>query len=448
MEVAELRNFLDKLARAGHLAKVEKLVDTRFEVAAILKKAEAENGPAIRFDNVKGYHLPIVSGLYSSETRTAMAITANTRQDIPKRINEGITHPIPPVKVEAGPVKERVQTEDIDLLRDFPIPIQAEKDIGPYVTAGVVIAKDPNSGRRNLSYHRMQVKGKNRLAICLDPYGHLSDFYGKQEEQNKPLEVAICIGPEPAVEIAAALRVPGDEMEIAGGLRMKPIGLVECETVELQVPGESEILFEGNILPKIREKEGPIFDIVGGYSSGEAPIVEISCILSRELPIYRTILSGSMEHSRLYTLGYEARLWRLLAEICPGVQAVHLPPYSPGFLAVLAVRREMIGEAKRALLATLAIVPNCKIALALEDHIDLYDPREVIRAVSNNLKSPNQLCTLPGIQGYRKEPTSLDIGSVTKLGIDATRPPEDKAETGRIPGVDLVDLSRLLRKLP
>jgi len=443
-----LRNFLDMLAKAGELARVDRLVDTRFEVAAIIKKSEKENGPAIRFDNVEGHHLPIVSGLYSSETRTAIAISANTRQDIPKKINEGMTHSIPPLKVEAGPVKERVQTEDINLLRDFPIPIQAEKDIGPYITAGVVIAKDPKSRRRNLSYHRMQVKGKNRLAICLDPHGHLSDFYGQQEEQNKPLEVAICIGPEPAVEIAAALRVPGDEMEIAGGLQMKAVELVECETVELQVPGETEIVFEGNILPKIREKEGPIFDIIGGYGSGTAPIVEISCVLSRELPIYRTILSGSMEHTRLYTLGYEAHLWRLLAETCPGVQAVHLPPYSPGFLAVLAVRQELVGEAKRALLAALAIVPNCKIALALENHVDIYDPKEVLRAVSNNLKSPDQLCVLPGIQGYRKEPTSLDIGSVTKLGIDATRLPEDKAETGRIPGVDLVDLSRLLRKLP
>ena len=443
-----MRDFLDMLARAGQLANVDRPVDTRFEVAAILKKAEAENGPAIRFDNVRGYDLPIVSGLYSLETRTAMAINANTRQDIPRKINEGISHPIPPVKVEAGPVKERVQTEDIDLLHDFPIPIQAEKDIGPYVTAGVVIAKDPTSGRRNLSYHRMQVKGKKRLAICLDPHGHLADFYGRQEDQNKPLEVAICIGPEPAVEIAAALRVPGDEIEVAGGLRKKPVELVECETVELQVPRDSEIVFEGNILPKVREKEGPVFDIVGGYGSGMSPIVVLSCILRRDLPIYRTILSGSMEHSRLYTLGYEARLWRLLAETCPGVQAVHLPPYSPGFLAVLGVRRGTIGESKRALLAALAIIPNCRIALAVDDQIDIYDSREVLRAVSNNLKSPNQLFTVPEIHGYRAEPTSLDIGTVTKLGIDAVRSAEDKTETGRIPGVDLVELSKLLRKQP
>jgi len=437
------------LAKAGQLAIVTTPVDTRFGVAAILRKAEQENGPAILFQNLKGYPVQMVSGLYSSESRTSMAIGARTLRDIPKKINEGITNPIKPARVNSGPVKERVQTENIDILRSIPVPIHAEKDAGPYITAGVTIAKDPNTGRCNLSYHRMQVKGRNRLAICLAPYGHLSDFYKTQEDQDRPLEVAICVGAEPEIEIAAALRVPGDETEIAGGLRMKPIELVECETVELEVPAESEIVFEGKILPKIREDEGPVSEITGGYvQSAPAPIVEITGILCRTRPIYRTIVSGSIEHKRLFTIGYEAHLARLLGELFPCVRAVHVPPYTPGFLVVLAIRKETLQETRRAILATFAIHPNCKLVAALDEDVNIYDPREIVEAVAKNFKSQEQLYVVPGVPGSRKEPTSLDIGSITKLGIDATRSAEEKSEMSRIPGVDRVDLSKLLRKPP
>jgi 2,5-furandicarboxylate decarboxylase 1 len=440
-----LRSFLTELRNAGELASISDTVDPRFEVAAILEKAEQEERPAIYFEKVKGYSVPIVSGLYSSENRTAMAVHTALRGDVPRKINQAIEHPIMPVLSTSGQVKKEIQLKDIDVLK-FPIPTQGEKDAGPYITAGVTIAKDPDTGRRNLSYHRMQVTGKNKLRTCMNPFGHLMDFYKRQESRDKPLDVAICIGAEPEIEIAASLRVNQDEIGIAGGLLGKPVELVRCETVDVEVPSNAEIVLEGKILPKVREQEGPAREIMGGYGSGMAPIVEITGVLNREHPIYRTILSGSMEHSRLYTIGYEAYLSKLLPSITPCVKAVHIPAYTAGFLVVLSVEEKIDGEAASAIVSTLGSHPNSKLVVAVDRDADIYDARSVLGAMANEFVSRDQLLLIERAAAYREEPTSLDIGKTSKVGFDATRPTGGGEERSIIPGLDRVDLSKLLHK--
>ena len=264
--IDDLRTQLEAVENWGEVLHIRKEVNPRFELPAICKKLEA--GKAVIFEKVKGYSMPVVVGLDNSRSRMARVLGTDDFGLTP-RYPEAIRNPLPPVVVKDGPVKEVKITRDIDLLKTLPVITHYEKDGGPYITAGVVIAEDKNRGVRNISYQRMQITGKDEIGLLIQPR-HLWKLYTDREKENQPLEVAVAIGLDTGIRLAGAtwgslIPLGFDELSIAGALRQKAVEIVPCETVGVMVPARAEIVLEGEILPGTRKTEGPFAEFTGTY---------------------------------------------------------------------------------------------------------------------------------------------------------------------------------------
>ena len=214
---SDMRQFLNYLGEMGHLVRVEKEVETRYEIAAYIRKTSDQQGPGLLFENVKGHDMQVAGGLFATIQGAAHALQCGV-DEISKTMIDGIQNPIPPRMVDSGPCQEVVyEGDNVDLYK-LPIPLYSEKDSAPYITMGVTISKDPETGIRNMGLYRNELKGKNRLGISAQTVRvHLA----KAERKGKGVPVAIALGVDPALLIAAGYKAPYgvDELNMAGGLR-------------------------------------------------------------------------------------------------------------------------------------------------------------------------------------------------------------------------------------
>jgi len=450
--IADLRDQIKKLESWGELLRVKKEVSPRFELPALCKKLET--GKALVFEKVAGYSLPVVAGFDNSRSRIARVLGTD-EYGLLRRYGEAIRLPWPPQEVRDGPVKEVKITRDIDLLRELPVVTHYEKDGGPFITAGVVIAEDPAQGIRNLSYHRLQVLDKDEIGIFLQPR-HLWKLYTDKEKEGKPLEVAIAVGLDTAMRLAAAtsgFSVPlgFDEYSIAGALRQKPVEIVSGEMVEVMVPARAEIVIEGVILPHVRKREGPLVNFSGTY--GEAalsPVIKVKAITLRKDAIYQDLLPFSPEHHLLLALGYEPAVLQIVKARVPGVAAVQITPAGCGrFHAVISLKKQNEGNGKEVIQATLSNTRDIKLVIAVDEDINPYDLREVEWAVATRFQADQGLVILPPSPGNPLDPSARD-GMTAKMGIDATKPlgKSDGYERARIPGSEKINIENYLRGSP
>jgi 2,5-furandicarboxylate decarboxylase 1 len=351
------------------------------------------------------------------------------------------------VDAAQAPVKEEV-THQVDL-RDLPIPVHHEKDSGAYITAGVLIAKHPATGIRNLSIHRLQVSGKNKLGILMLPR-HLMRLYKLAEENNEPLEVAIAIGLDPLLLLASQALTPPDcdELDIAGSLYGKPIKLVKAESVDLEVPAEAEIVLEGRLLPEVREMEGPFGEYPKYYGpASPKPVIELTAMTSRRKPIYQTIVPASMEHLLLGGIPREGGLLQLVKSAVPTTCGVHLTPGGVcRYHAVISIDKQNEGEAKNAIFAAFASCQEMKHVVVVDRDVNIYDPVEVEWAIATRCQASRDVLVVPRASGNKLDPSS-DDGVSDKMGIDATIPLEanpERFEKIRIPGEDQLLLEEYL----
>ena len=281
-----LREWLRVLEQDGVLKHVGREVNLEHELAAVGKKACGTY--AVWFDKPIGERLPkdnkipVVTGICGNRAMFAKAMGVSARE-MSGTFSEAQAHPIEPVVVPPGeaPVKA-VVTRQVNLY-GLPIPVHHEKDSGQYITAGVVVAKDPVTGQRNVSIHRLQVTDKNHLGVLLLPR-HLMALQRMAEKSGNPLEVAICIGLDPIALLSSqAIAALGfDEFGIAGALYGEPMKLVKGETVNVEYPANAEIVLEGRILPNIRQPEGPFGEYPKYYGPRkEREVIELTCMCTK-----------------------------------------------------------------------------------------------------------------------------------------------------------------------
>jgi 2,5-furandicarboxylate decarboxylase 1 len=366
-----------------------------------------------------------------------------------------IRHPLPPQEVEDGPVKEIKVTKEIDLLRELPVVTHYEEDGGPFITAGVVIAEDPARRIRNLSYHRLQILDKDEIGIFLQPR-HLWELFSEKEKRGEPLEVAIAIGLDTALRLAAAtsgVSIPlgFDEYALAGALRQMPVEIAKGETVEVRVPARAEIVIEGVILPRVRKKEGPLVNFSGTY--GEAafsPVIKVQALTLRKDAVYQDLLPFSPEHHLLLALGYEPAVLQIAQARVPGASAVHITAAGCGrFHAVISVKKEAEEDGKEILRAVLNQTRDLKLVVAVDEDINPYDLDEVEWAVATRFQADRDLVVFPRSSGSDLDPSGRG-GVTAKLGIDATLPLGQKEgyERARIPGIETINIEDYLRESP
>lgn len=442
MEFKSMREWLEILRREGMLKRVARPVSLEFELAAVAKKADGKY--CLEFENVLDASMPVVAGVASSREMFARALGVPVERLV-ETFSAAQANPGDCILVEknAAPVKEVIERE-VNLCR-FPIPVHHEKDGGAYITAGVVVSRDPSTGIRNLSIHRMQVLDRNRLGILILPR-HLSQFLRKAEALKRPLEVAICIGLDPVLLLASQALTPFgvDEYNIAGALYGKPLELVKCESIDLEVPAHAEIVLEGCILPDVTEVEGPFGEYPKYYGAASPkPVISISAITRRKAPIYQTIVPATMEHMLLGAIPREGGLLQLIRGAVPNAVAVHLTPGGTcRYHVVVAIDKQNEGEAKNAMFAAFGSSQEVKRVVVVDKDVDIFDPVDVEWAIATRFQAASDTMIVRRALGNKLDPSS-DDGLSDKMGIDATVPlgaDPFRFERIRIPGEDSVAL--------
>ena len=404
-EIFDLRSMLDALRERGQLLEISMEVDPVGELAAVLHACE-RTGKAALFQRVKGYVTPVVGGVLGSHANIALAL--GCRQDeVHGRMEESLRNPITPEEVPDGVAHQVVERENPSV-RSLPVPTHAPMDAGPFINAGVVIARDPETGRHNLSFNRMQVYGDREVGLNMNAWRHIREFFRKAEASGRNLPFCVAIGVDPAVMIAAAFRYDGDEYEIAGATRGKPTPVVKAVTNDIWVPANSEIVIEGEVLAGETHLEGPMAEFTGHYS-GQAPqaIGTIKAITCRHDPIFQTIAGASFEHLILgNAVTREPPLAAALRRVSPRVREVYLPPYGSGFTAIISMEDPDPGEPESVGIAALASHVNVKTVIVVDADVDIYDPNEVMWALSTRVRWGESQVVVPRALGNDLDPSS------------------------------------------
>ena len=442
----DLRSYLLHLEQKGQLLRVTDEADPKFQIAAGIRKTSDIQGPALLFENIKGYPgWRVLGGLFA--TRKLIALGLGVPQDqLLERYLTLEEKRIAPEMVSTGPVKEIRWTGDQVDLSKLPIVTHAEKDIGPYVTIGVQVGKDPETGVRNLSIHRMLLLGKDRLSIWAPADHHLGRMILKAEEKGRGLEVATAVGVGPAIVIGSQAKVPYgiDEFYVAGGLRGAPVQLTRCESIDVEVPASAEIVIEGVTIPGERVADGPYGEYPGCYSEAkQAPVLKVTAITMRQNPIYQTALTGMpvTENHTLIEYANAAVVYREAKKIVPEVKAVHMTPGGTfRHHVVVSIRKRSQEEARNVILALLSLGIGLKQVTVVDDDIDVYDPLDVEWALSTRMQPDKDIIIIPRIACSTLDPSVPAPRITAAWGIDATMPIGDsqRFEKIKIPGVDKV----------
>jgi 2,5-furandicarboxylate decarboxylase 1 len=438
MTIRDLRTYIDAVRKAGEMHEIRRRVDPVRELGAVLRACEKADKAAF-FHAVAGFDVPVVGGLLSSPRRIALALECSVAE-VGARMAAATERPVRPALHDGPPPCQEVVVEAPDLTR-WPIPTHSPLDAGPFITAGVVIARDPESGRHNLSYNRMQIYGPDRAGISMNIWRHIKAFFDKIEPQGRNLPFCVAIGPDPVVMMAAAFRYDGDEYEIAGALRGSAVPVVRALTCDVLVPAWAEIVLEGEVLAGERRMEGPMAEFTGHYSGADPKhVARIAAITHRREPVFQTMNGGGYEHVSLGNMiTREPLLERFVRHISRRVKAVHLPPYAAGFTAIISLENPEPGEARNVALAAMAAHVNVKTVIVVDADVDIHDPADVSWALATRVRWHEDLVPIPGAHGNELDPASDAHGVVCKAIIDATLPAEARSRYVKVayPPVDL-----------
>ncbi len=433
----DLRTWIAELEAAGELIRVDKPVDPLTQMGSLLYQSREK---AIFFENLP--HGWRSLGQAPANVRQA-ALAFGAREDtVVPLVAERMGQRIAPQLVSDGPVKEvKLGSGELNLC-ELPVHVAGQRDGGPVIGSGLMVTKDPDTGARNLSFHRLQIKGPNKSGILLYPR-HSWRNYLKYEARNEPMPVAIVIGHYPLYYAAASTTAAYgvDEFEIAGGYLGAPVPLVKCETVDLEVPANAEIVLEGYIPPHIREEEGPFSEFQDYYvtGTGKNPIVEYQMMTRRHDAIFKNLQNGSeMEGCVFHKIPMSATIYRRLKDIGGG-PLLHNVIALPGIFALaIQMTPRYYGEAKNLLMAALSSeYQHIKTAIAVDEDVDIFNHSELLWALATRVNPQQDVVIIPGTHNHAMDASLPELGAPgtplwqrfgSKMLIDATIPPPADAE--------------------
>lgn len=423
----DLRSALDLLERHGHLKRVQSRLNWQYELAAVLW--EIQSGPTVLFENVSGYSTPVVGNLLNRRDKLATSLDIRV-DELQERVVRALANPIAPQVIDNGSCMQVQLPGSTDLTELLPVPVISEHDGGRYISAGVLICRDPDTGRRNMAICRMQVKGPGTIGVYMAPT-HSRGILEKHRANGTTMEVAVAIGLHPALLVASQFLTPLDEMYLAGGLFDEPMELARARTVDLEVPAHAEVLLEGVIDPSEVEPEGPFGEFPGTYAPERPnPVIRLRAVSTREEPIFQMIVGGRHpEHLVTGAIAREAGLYEAIQSVVPSVTAARLTEGGTcRFHAVVSIRKRFAGEGRLAILTAFAKQDLIKHVTIVDDDIDISDPLDVEWAVATRMRAHEDLVIVPGMKSNPVDPMSIER-AITKLGIDATLPVDTASES-------------------
>lgn len=426
------RSALNRMAEQGRLAEYDQPIALEHDVAGAMKKLDGDK--ALLFSKVGDFDIPVVGNFLACPENCEAAFGA-TYQNIRHFVERALTEPQAPVTVTRPPVQEVVVTDGIDLGATLPVLKHTASDAGRFVTAGIVIVRDPETGIHNASYHRLQLVGPDRTAIKLDFGRHLRLAFERAQERGEDLPVAICLGADVSLQFVAAtmgsqLPEDADELAAAGGLAGQPLAIAKAVTQDALVAADAEIVLEGSISVTETVHEGPFGEFIGLMSPpGDAPVVQVTALTHRKNPFYHAINGYGRETVVLRKYVMEASLMKVLRAAIPIIKDVNMTPGGlHRFHAILQVEKtgpQHEGLARNAMMAAFGALKDLDLVIVVDDDIDLNDPHDVEYALAMRFDGGRDLVVVPDARGHEMVRASRG-GIRAKMGLDATVPHGEK----------------------
>jgi UbiD family decarboxylase len=425
----DLRTFVADFARAhpADVLRISESVDLEYDVQAIALELERRRRfPILHFEKVRGHTMPIVSNVMASRRGLAFALGVE-ESELAETYARRLKDLMKPVVLDTPPFRVRVRRGPELDLGGLPIPTYYPGDGGRYLTAGLVIARDPDTGVDTAGYHRFQLRGRDRMGVSLHSRRRMFEYQRRAEARGANLECAIALGLHPIVGMGS-LAYPAPEVskfEVVGGLFREPFAVRRAETVDVTVPAWAEIVIEGEIVANVREPEGPFGEFTGYFSRRSTEHVFVArAIALREGAWFQSIASGrAPDHILPLGVLREAEIRNAVARVVPNVRAVHVPTSGgASFTAYVSIRQTRPGEAKHVIPIVLGVDHYLKLVVVVDEDIDVYDESDVLWALATRMQADRDLVVLGGSLGAILDPSASEQGVTAKLGVDATRP--------------------------
>ncbi|MEO8659519.1 MAG: menaquinone biosynthesis decarboxylase [Bryobacteraceae bacterium] len=448
MAYTDLRDFIRALEKNGELKRIPFEVDPYLEITEFADRSVKHGGPALLFEKPKGSRIPVLVNAFASARRMQIALEVDNVDEVAARISEFLQMQMPqglmgklkmlpklaemgaffPKIVSSGPCKEVIRKDGFSL-KEFPVLHCWPQDGGPFITLPMVFSKNPDTGKRNCGMYRMQVYDDRTTGMHWQTHKQGAEHYRRllKEGKTKTMPVAVALGGDPATMYSAILPLPPDidEMMIAGFLRGKPVEMVKCETCDLEVPAEAEIVMEGYVELGEMRTEGPFGDHTGFYSlEDEYPVFHVTCVTHRKDPIYPTTIVGPPPMEDFYMGKAIERIFLPLMRLqLPEVRDMCMPAEGVFHnLMLVAIRKSYPGHARKVMHAIwgLGQAMFTKCIVVVDEDVNVQNVREVAWKALNNIDPQRDIEMVLGPVDSLDHASRLpNFGS--KMGVDATR---------------------------
>ncbi len=465
--IHDLRSALEFLQQQpGQLIETDVEVDPNAELAGVYRhigaggtvKRPTKQGPAMIFNNIKGYpDSRVAIGLLASRKRVG-ALLGYPADQLGHVLRDSVNHPILPVVTNApAPCQEvvhRVEDPDFDLRTLMPAPTNTPDDAGPYITLGMCYATHPDTGVNDVTIHRLCVQGKDELSIFFTPGArHIGAMAERAEELGQTLPISVSIGVDPAIEVSSCFEPPTtplgyDELSIAGALRGKAVELCNCLTVNQRAIANAEYVIEGEVIPGVRVQEDqnshtgyamPEFPGYTGPASNQCWLIKVKAVTHRKNPIMQTCIGPSEEHVSMAGIPTEASIIDMVDKAMPGrLLNVYCASAGGGkFMAVLQFKKTVAsdeGRQRQAALLAFSAFSELKHIFLVDEDVDPFDISDVIWAMNTRFQGDADIITIPGVRCHPLDPSNdpansnsiRDHGIACKTIFDCTVPFDQK----------------------
>lgn len=466
-KVRDLRSALKLLEEMpGQLAETDVPVDPAAELSGVYRYVGAggtvmrptKEGPAMIFNNIKGHPgARVAIGLLASRKRVA-ALLGCRPEDLGKLLYRSVENAVDPVRTEERGLCQEVvhlaSDPDFDLEALVPAPTNTPDDAGPYITLGMCYATHPDTGKSDVTIHRMCIQGRDELSIFFTPGArHIGAMAERAEQLGIPLPVSISIGVDPAIEIASCFEPPTtplgfDELSIAGALRGEPVELCRCVAVNEYAIANAEYVIEGEILPgeRVREDKNsntgyamPEFPGYTGPASSECGVIRVKAVTHRRNPIMQTCIGPSEEHVSMAGIPTEASIYGMIEKAMPGrLKNVYCASAGGGkYMAVLQFCKSQPsdeGRQRQAALLAFSAFSELKHVFLVDEDVDCFDMNDVLWAMNTRFQGDADIITIPGVRCHPLDPSNnplyspsvRDKGIACKTIFDCTVPYDQK----------------------
>ncbi|MCC6781077.1 MAG: UbiD family decarboxylase [Hyphomicrobiales bacterium] len=465
MAYQDFRQFLDALRQAGELIDIDRPIALS-DVGKALKQSYACEGPALMFKQ-NGTDVPLVAGIYSTRRKALIALQAE-ETSVADKLQHALNNPIAATLVSgSAPCQEEVLTGAAIDINRFPVPQYSPKDGGRYITPGIVVSKDPETGVPDIGHYRFLVLSGDTLSYDAQPFHRFGKNISKCQRMGVVPRAAVVIGVDPVLAYTCQMQVPDttDDWQIAGAIRGAPVELVKCKTIDLEVPATAEVVIEFEIDLNRLVSEGPLGEYTGYYTPAvKAPVARILAVTHRRKPIFQGLLTGKpiTENHILKQIPFEASFLNMLRRQFPTVERVSVRASAGvSFYVVVAMRPRFAGEARQVILSAMSSNIRPKWIVVVDPDIDVHSSGEVEWAMAFRVLPQRDVFVMEQLPSGPADPATITLSDdgerisaalalSSAVGIDATLPVGTQfSEVADVPGwreFSLPELQAYLRK--